>query len=135
MVEDSISGRTRHSYDAAGSLTATTYADQTQEVRSPDAVGNLFRSPTHSDQEYARGGQLRAANGARYKYDGEGNLIRKTTAQGQVWRYAWNGAGHLEAIRIGKNQLYFRGMATVQEFRISDTLWARLSPHLPVHVP
>ena len=26
-------------------------------------------------------------------------------------------------------------MATVQEFTISDTLWERLSPHLPVHVP
>jgi transposase len=26
-------------------------------------------------------------------------------------------------------------MATVQEFRISDTFWERLSPHLPVHVP
>ena len=26
-------------------------------------------------------------------------------------------------------------MATVQEFRISDILWGRLSPHLPVHVP
>lgn len=26
-------------------------------------------------------------------------------------------------------------MATVQEFRISDSLWERLSPHLPVHVP
>lgn len=25
-------------------------------------------------------------------------------------------------------------MATVQEFCISDTRWARLSPHLPVHV-
>lgn len=26
-------------------------------------------------------------------------------------------------------------MVTVQEFRIPDTLWERLSPHLPVHVP
>ena len=26
-------------------------------------------------------------------------------------------------------------MATVQEFTISDTLWERLSPHLPVHTP
>ncbi len=26
-------------------------------------------------------------------------------------------------------------MATIQEFRISDTLWERLSPHLPVHAP
>lgn len=26
-------------------------------------------------------------------------------------------------------------MATVQEFTISDTLWERLAPHLPVHVP
>ena len=26
-------------------------------------------------------------------------------------------------------------MATVQEFRISDTLWERLSPHLPTHTP
>ncbi len=26
-------------------------------------------------------------------------------------------------------------MATIQEFRISDTLWERLSPHLPVHTP
>ena len=26
-------------------------------------------------------------------------------------------------------------MATIQEFRISDTLWERLSPHLPAHTP
>ena len=26
-------------------------------------------------------------------------------------------------------------MATVQEFRISNTLWERLSPHLPAHTP
>ena len=31
--------------------------------------------------------------------------------------------------------MYFWGMATTQEFRISDTLWERLSPKLPVHVP
>ena len=26
-------------------------------------------------------------------------------------------------------------MATVQEFRITDTLWERLSPPLPAHTP
>ena len=31
--------------------------------------------------------------------------------------------------------MYFSGMARVQEFCISDSLWERLSPHLPVHVP
>lgn len=36
---------------------------------------------------YALGGQLRGASGTQYKYDVEGNLIRKILPTGEVWQY------------------------------------------------
>ena len=84
VIEDSLSGRTRFTHDLFGALAATEYADGTQELRQPDAVGNLFRTAAHTDRRYSPGGQLLEANGTRYRYDADGNLLRKHTAAGQT---------------------------------------------------
>ncbi|GAA4027324.1 hypothetical protein GCM10022409_09110 [Hymenobacter glaciei] len=68
-------------------------------MRLADAVGNLFRTPALDDRTYAPGGQLRQAGGTRYRYDEEGNLVRKTTADGKAWHYEWNGAGQLARVQ------------------------------------
>ncbi|UOQ51736.1 DUF6531 domain-containing protein [Hymenobacter cellulosivorans] len=97
-IDDSHHGTTRFAYDTWGNLAAATYADGEQELRQPDAVGNLFRTAERTDRRYGKGGQLREAHGIRYKYDAEGNLIRKTRPNGQKWRYAWDGAGQLTSV-------------------------------------
>jgi YD repeat-containing protein len=83
-IEDSQLGPTHFTYDAGGSLASATYADGEQLLRQPNAVGNLFRTSSRTDRTYSKGGQLRAANGTRYGYDEEGNLVRKTLPSGQV---------------------------------------------------
>lgn len=94
-IEDSAYGTSQFAYDAVGNLAGATFADGVPELRQPDAVGNLFRTPERTDRQYGQGGQLREASGMRYKYDEEGNLKRKTLAGGQQWHYAWDGAGQL----------------------------------------
>uniref|UniRef100_UPI0035CB3B7D RHS repeat domain-containing protein n=1 Tax=Hymenobacter cellulosivorans TaxID=2932249 RepID=UPI0035CB3B7D len=63
-----------------------------------EAVGNLFRTLERTDRQYSKGGQLREADGTRYQYDAEGNLVRKSLANGQQWHYAWDGAGQLISV-------------------------------------
>jgi RHS repeat-associated protein len=99
-IDDSLAGTTHYNYDALGALTGARYPDDQEELRLSDAVGNLFRSPTLSDRSYGPGGQLRAANGTRYHYDVEGNLLRKSAADGQQWQYSWDGAGQLVGVRL-----------------------------------
>ncbi|MDJ0367930.1 RHS repeat-associated core domain-containing protein [Hymenobacter sp. H14-R3] len=94
-LSDSQDGTTTFGYDAWRNLATATYADGEAELRQPDAVGNLFRTPERADRRYGKGGQLREANGTRYRYDAEGNLTRKTLPDGQQWHYAWDGAGQL----------------------------------------
>lgn len=98
-LEDSLSGSTTFEYDVWGNLAAARYADGCQELRQPDSVGNLFRTHERQDRQYGKGGQLHQAAGIHYKYDEEGNLIRKTLSNGDVWQYAWNGAGQLTSVR------------------------------------
>ena len=101
---DSTHGTTHFTHDERGYLTAATYADGTQELRQPDAVGNLFRTAERTDRRYGPGGQLRLAQGTRYHYDEEGNLIRKTDPDGKSWHYAWDGAGQL--VRVTRPDSY-----------------------------
>jgi len=99
-IEDSLTGTTTYGYDPTGTLIGAHYADGSQDVRLADAVGNLFRSPTLTDRQYAPGGQLRQAGGTRYQYDEEGNLLQKTMPDGQRWHYRWDGAGQLSAVTL-----------------------------------
>ncbi|GAA4027343.1 hypothetical protein GCM10022409_09160 [Hymenobacter glaciei] len=91
-------GTSRYAYDACGALIGSHYANGDQDVRLTDAVGNLFRSSTCKDRRYAAGGQLREAEGTRYHYDDEGNLVRKVTQSGDIWHYTWGPKGQLVAV-------------------------------------
>ena len=98
QIDDSLLGATTYSYDVLSNLTGARYADGAEELRQPDAVGNLFRTLARTDRKYNKGGQLREANGTRYRYDEEGNLVRKTLPDGQQWHYRWDGAGQLTSV-------------------------------------
>ncbi|MGI4737446.1 MAG: DUF6531 domain-containing protein [Janthinobacterium lividum] len=98
QVQDSQYGLTSFSYDATGNLAATTFADAPTEFRSPDAVGNLFKSVDRLDRRYGPAGKLLAARSTRYTYDAAGNLTRKTTATGDEWQYKWTAAGFLAEV-------------------------------------
>ncbi|RZK44326.1 MAG: RHS repeat protein, partial [Hymenobacter sp.] len=100
QIQDSQNGLTRFEHDALGNLAATTFNDETRELRMPDAVGNLFTTSDRRDRRYGSAGQLLEAHGTRYEYDTSGNLIRKISLNGHLWQYSWNAAGHL--IEVGR---------------------------------
>ncbi|PHN05116.1 DUF6531 domain-containing protein [Flavilitoribacter nigricans] len=85
----------RYEHDVFGNLRSATYEDGNTEYRMPDVVGNLFRSPDRTDRKYGKAGQLLEANGTKYTYDPEGNLIQKTEPSGKTWYYDWDAAGML----------------------------------------
>lgn len=85
-------------HDAVGNLAAARYEDGSTEYRMPDAVGNLFRTKNRTDRRYGPAGQLLEAEGIRYEYDAEGNLIRKRMPDGTSWNFKWNTAGMLARV-------------------------------------
>jgi len=92
-------GKERHyEYDDRGYLTKTLFEDGNAEYRNPDKTGNLYDNLNPSDFKYAKGGQLIKTHDWEYKYDDLGNLVRKKSKTGQVWRYKWNGSGMLEKV-------------------------------------
>jgi RHS repeat-associated protein len=105
QIQDSHSGLTTFRHNGQGSLIATSYSDGTQELRQPDAVGNLFRTEDRQDRRYGPAGQLLEANGVHYSYDLTGNLSRKVTPAGCEWHYSWNEAGQLQEVIRPDGQL------------------------------
>ena len=96
-------GAVRYSYDARGRLAVARYTDGTDELRMPDAVGNLFKTENRGDRSYGPAGELlevrtRSGDITRYKYDLEGNLTEKLEPSGRTWHYRWNAAGRLAAV-------------------------------------
>ena len=91
-VFDSQYGTARYTHDRLGNLAVAAYDEGTpKEFRMPDAVGNLFRTEDRSDREYGPAGQLLKSTDAkgrvyRYDYDAEGNLIRKTCNDDEMWQ-------------------------------------------------
>jgi RHS repeat-associated protein len=101
-------GTTRFEYDAWSNLAKTVFPNGEEQLRNPDAVGNLFKSIDRKDRVYAKDGQLKKANGWEYNYDAEGNLIEKKHIGGDIWRYQWNDAGMLiGVIRPDKAEISF----------------------------
>ena len=101
-IVDAHHGTTVFEHDDVGNLAAATYGDGVVDLRMPDAVGNLFRTKDRSDRKYGQAGEIlesRSDEGmTRYEYDAEGNLIRKSTPQGD-WVYTWNAAGMLDSVQ------------------------------------
>ena len=86
-------------YDGWGNLSKTIFEDGKVEHRAPDKTGNLFERLDRMDRKYASGGQLVKTENWEYKYDKEGNLVRKKDKHGATWRYEWNAAGMLASVK------------------------------------
>lgn len=97
-------GSAKFGHDALGNLAWAELADGKFEFRMPDAVGNLFKTNDRRDRRYGAAGQLLEAEGVRFDYDFEGNLIKKTEANGKTWLYDWNASGMLETVKRPDNQ-------------------------------
>ncbi|MHC1774113.1 MAG: type VI secretion system tube protein TssD [Lentimicrobium sp.] len=97
-ITDSVSGTRQFTHDAFGNLASTLYSNGFEELRMPDAVGNLYRTHDRRDRKYGPAGQLLEDNGTKYSYDPEGNLIEKREKDGKTWQYAWNASGMLKCV-------------------------------------
>ena len=101
-------GVTRFEHDAWSNLAKTIFPNGEEQLRNPDAIGNLFKTEDRKDRLYAKGGQLKKANGWHYEYDTEGNLIEKKHVGGDSWKYEWNDAGMLvKVVRPDKDEVTF----------------------------
>ena len=137
QIEDNESGIRQFEHDARGNLARTRFNGQEEQLRAPDAVGNLFRTAARTDRRYGTAGQLLEAGGTRYTYDALGNLVRKRTAAGAEWTYTWNGAGQLASVlRPDGAQVAFTydalGRRTSKHYRGQVTRWV-WDGHVPLH--
>jgi RHS repeat-associated protein len=104
VIEDSRFGRKTYRHDARGRLFSAEDASGAVQYRSPDEVGNLYRTPDRSDRRYVRGGIVRRAGEAELLFDQAGRLLvrqcQPATVQSgdETWRYEWNGAGMLKEV-------------------------------------
>jgi len=102
MIIDALKGPVQYRHDPLGNLIGAVYADGKIDMRMPDAVGNLFKTPDKRDRKYGPAGQLLESRGpegvTKYEYDPEGNLLRKLLPDATAWTYAWNGAGMLTKV-------------------------------------
>lgn len=98
MINGLTRGMVQYGYDEFANLAWAKYEDNTFDYRSPDKAGNLYRSKQQDDRSYAAGGKLLTANGTKYTYDEEGNLVAKLTANGQHWGYEWLDNGMLKKV-------------------------------------
>jgi len=136
-IIDAKHGTTTFSHDELGNLAGAQYGDGTIEFRMPDAVGNLFRTRDRSDRKYGPAGQLLEANGTRYQYDAEGNLIRKIEKSGKTWEYHWNASGMLaKVLRPDGETVSFTydalGRRLSKTFKSKTTCWV-WDGNLPLH--
>jgi RHS repeat-associated protein len=107
-------GVTKFEHDGWSNLTKTIFPNGDEQLRNPDAVGNLFNTIDRKDRAYEKGGQIKKAMGWNYDYDAEGNLIRKFKASDfsgdlqEIWQYKWNDTGLLTKVtRPDKEEVTF----------------------------
>ena len=101
-------GVTRFEHDAWSNLAKTIFPNNDEQLRNPDATGNLYQTADRKDRTYAAGGQLKKAGGWQYSYDAEGNLVKKDHIRGDIWLYEWTSAGRLTKItRPDKTEVSF----------------------------
>ncbi|WKL47794.1 RHS repeat-associated core domain-containing protein [Flavobacterium pectinovorum] len=65
-------------YDDFGNLAKASYDGKEELYKTPDAVGNLYKTADRSDRKYGKGGKLLKDEKYYYKYDKLGNLIHKS---------------------------------------------------------
>ncbi len=129
QILDSSQGLTQFEHDVLGNLSAAQYGDGSTEYRMPDVVGNLFKSKDRKGRKYNEAGALLEAEGTKFRYDGEGNLIEKKTKKGETWKYQWNASGMLaKVVRPDHQEVTFTydalGRRLSKTFRNKTTHWA-----------
>ncbi len=102
MVDQLTNGTVSYGYDEFNNLASARYENKQFDYKLPDEVGNLYRTEGKGDRKYGTGGQLLEADGNKFKYDAEGNLITKVTNKGN-WDYDWYGNGMLKSVTDSKN--------------------------------
>ena len=127
-IDDKEIGTTKFEHDERGNLTRTIFSNGIDQLRNPDAVGNLFKTPDRQDRKYDKGGRLLKSETATYSYDGEGFLITKQQKNGNEWRYQWNAAGMLEkVVRPDATEVLFKydslGRRIEKHYRKTITKW------------
>ncbi|MEM9986153.1 MAG: RHS domain-containing protein, partial [Bacteroidota bacterium] len=88
---------TRFGHDEVGNLAWAQYGSGERENRLPDEIGNLFKRQDRRDRRYGPAGQLLEAEGTRYHYDPEGNLISKVLPDDSSWYYQWYPSGLMKS--------------------------------------
>ena len=78
ILNEGTGQKTEFDYDVEGNLLSADYNGVETIYKMPDAIGNLFKSPTRSDRKYNKGGKLVEDETYFYEYDEEGNLQYKT---------------------------------------------------------
>ncbi len=107
-IIDGTTGPLYLEHDPRGYLVSGRRADGSEEYRSPDAAGWVYRSKDRRDRVYGQGGVLRRAGGVEYVHDDEGQLVEKRLPDGTTWKYRWDGAGQLvEVIRPDGEKVAF----------------------------
>ncbi|MFD1602892.1 DUF6531 domain-containing protein [Flavobacterium artemisiae] len=77
VVNQLTSNMTYFDYDEFGNL-AKSYTSTEELYKTPDAVGNLYKTADRSDRKYGKGGKLLKDEKYFYKYDQWGNLVHKS---------------------------------------------------------
>ncbi len=136
-IIDTHHGTTTFTHDELGNLAGAQYGDGSFEFRMPDAVGNLFKTKSQKDRKYGPAGQLLEANGTKYDYDSEGNLVQKTEPNDKVWHYQWDASGMLaKVIRPDGDEVIFTydalGRRLSKTYRDKTTRWV-WDGNVPLH--
>jgi len=56
MIIDALNGPVEYRHDGLGNLTAAIHGDGKVDLRTPDAVGNLFKTREKQDRKYGPAG-------------------------------------------------------------------------------
>jgi len=68
-----------YDYDHFGTLIGAALDRSEYLFKTPDIIGNIYRDRDAKERQYDRGGKLLKDEKFYYRYDGEGNLILKST--------------------------------------------------------
>lgn len=118
-----------YSYDRFSNLVSAKGTEILSVFRTFDEVGNVYGTEDRSDRIYGGGSRLETSGidlkekrntfqggygklvtkGVEYFYDEEGNLARKTEADGSMWEYSYYGNGMLrKVVRPDKSVVIFK---------------------------
>lgn len=137
ILDELSSGQVNYTHDDFGNLAMAEFEDGCKQYKSPDAVGNLYRTPQQNDRHYHPGGQLACANGWAHTYDTEGNLQSRTADTGATWQYTWYGNGMLRAVTRPDGEVISfeydalgRRISKIAGGQVARWMW---DGHVPLH--